>query len=285
VRADAPPPTVESIRAGYAQFIEQIGTTTTTCKVEPIDVEGLASLSFTPPDCGDGLLVWFHGGGWVISGPEHAINEVDRLAVAANCRAISVGYHLAPEHPFPKPQLDGIVAATWCVANAEALGADPRKVAVGGDSAGGNLAAVAGQRVDGLCAQVLVYPGCDLRAETRAAAPHPEGYILDKETIDFFLSCALADADAENPIISPQLAMPQLLAASPPTLVITAEYDPLRDESFTYAASLRAAGVHVETRHYEHQTHLFFSMPEALEEARDAIGTAGAFLAAQFDAV
>jgi acetyl esterase len=285
LRKTAPPPTVEAMRAGYVQFIEQIGTTTTTCKVEPIDIEGFPSLLFTPPDCGDGLLVWFHGGGWVISGPEHAINEVDRLAVAARCRAISVGYHLAPEHPFPEPQLNAIVAATWCVAHAEELGADPRRVAVGGDSAGGNLAAVAGQRVDGLSAQVLAYPGADMRAETRAAAPYPEGYILDRATIDFFLSCALRDADPENPIISPQLAMPQLLAASPPTLVITAEYDPLRDESQTYAASLRGAGVHVETRHYDQQTHLFFSMPEALEDARDAIGLEGKFLATQFDSV
>jgi acetyl esterase/lipase len=285
LRESAPAFTVESMRAGYVQLIEQIGTTTTTCKVEPIDVDGLASLSLTPPDCGDGMLVWYHGGGWVISDPEHAINEVDRLAVAARCRAISVGYRLAPEHPFPGPQLDAIVAADWCVANAEALGADPRKVAVGGDSAGGNLAAVAAQRVDGLCAQVLVYPGCDLRQATRDAQPYPEGYILDRGAIDFFIACAIGDADVEDPVISPQLALPEMLAATPPALVITAEYDPLRDEGRTYAASLAAAGVHVETRHYDRQTHLFFSMPEAVEDARDAIEAAGAFLAAQFDAI
>jgi acetyl esterase len=285
LREGAPPLAVDTMRAGYAQFIEQIGTSETTCKVEPIDVDGIASLSFTPPDCGDGLLVWYHGGGWVISSPDDAINEVDRLAVAAKCRAISVGYGLAPEHPFPRPQLDAVVAANWCVAHAKELGAHPGKVAVGGDSAGGNLAAVAAQRVDGLCAQVLVYPGCDLRAETRAAQPYAEGYILDRESIDFFMSCAAGDADLGDPMVSPQLAMTEILAAAPPALVITAEYDPLRDDGRTYAETLRAAGVHVETQHYDEQVHLFFSMPEALEDARHAIETAGAFLAARFDAI
>jgi acetyl esterase len=284
-RRSAPPLTVDLIRGGYAQFIEQVGTDTTTCKVEPIEVEGLASLSFTPPDCGDGLLVWFHGGGWVISAPDQAINEVDRLAVAANCRAISVGYRLAPEHPFPTPQLDGIVAATWCVAHAEELGADARKVAVGGDSAGGNLAAVAAQRVDDLCAQILVYPGTDVSPERIAAQPYPEGYFLDRATIEWFLEQARGTADVHDPMVSPACAMSVVLGAVPPALVITAEYDPLRDDGREYAEALRAAGVHVETKHYDAQMHGFFSMPEALSDAREAIEAAGAFLTAQFDAV
>jgi len=283
-RETAPPPTVEALRTGYAQFIEQVGTTTTACKVEPIDVEGMPSLSFTPPECGDGLLVWFHGGGWVISAPEHAVNEVDRLAVAAKCRAISVGYHLAPEHPFPEPQLDAVVAGMWCVANAKDLGADPRKVAVGGDSAGGNLAAVAAQRVDDLCAQVLVYPGTDLRQTTIDAQPYPEGYFLDRASIEFFLHCAIGDADVDDAIISPQLASRDILASVPAALVITAEYDPLRDDGRAYAEALRGAGVHVETLQFDEQMHGFFSMPEALDDARAAIEAAGAFLAARFDA-
>lgn len=284
-RKTAPPPTVEALRTGYAQFIEQVGTTTTACKVEPIDVEGMPSLSFTPPECGDGLLVWFHGGGWVISAPEHAVNEVDRLAVAAKCRAISVGYHLAPEHPFPEPQLDAVVAGMWCVANAKDLGADPRKVAVGGDSAGGNLAAVAAQRVDHLCAQVLVYPGTDLRQTTVDAQPYPEGYFLDRASIEFFLDCAIGDADVDDAIISPQLASNDILASVPAALVITAEYDPLRDDGRAYAEALRGAGVHVETLQFDEQMHGFFSMPEALDDARAAIEAAGAFLAARFDAI
>jgi acetyl esterase len=285
VRKASPPLSVELLRDGYAQFIGQVGTTTTSCKVEPIDVEGMPSLSFTPPDCGDGLLVWYHGGGWVISSPGLATNELDRLAVAAGCRAISVGYRLAPEHPFPAPQLDGVVAGTWCVANAKELGADPRKVAVGGDSAGGNLAAVAAQRVDDLCAQVLVYPGIDLAPEHVDAQPYPEGYFLDHATIQFFLEQAAGDADVNDPVISPGHAMPMVLESVPPALVITAEYDPLRDDGREYAEALRAAGVHVETKHYDAQMHGFFSMPEALADARDAIETAGRFLTARFDSI
>ena len=210
---------------------------------------------------------------------------MDRLAVAARCRAISVGYRLAPEYPFPTPQLDGVVAATWCVAHAEELGADPRKVAVGGDSAGGNLAAVAAQRVDDLCAQVLVYPGTDLSRGARSRPqPYPDGYFLDHAAVEFFLEHAVGEADVRDPVISPALAMPMVLGATPPALVITAEYDPLRDDGREYAELLRDAGVHVETRHYDAQMHGFFSMPEALADARDAIEAAGAFLAAQFDA-
>jgi acetyl esterase len=286
LRADAPPPTVEALRDGYCQFIDQVGTAETTCTVEPIDVEGMDSLLFTPPEHGDGLLVWYHGGGWVINDPQHARNEVDRLAVAAGCRAISVGYHLAPEAPFPAPQLDAVVAASWCVANAASLGVDPAKVAVGGDSAGGNLAAVAAQRVDGLCGQVLVYPACDLTDAHREAAPHREGYFLDGVHIEFFLACAGGDTvDLTDPMLSPLLQMDELLSEVPPALVITAEYDPLRDDGFAYAEALRAAGVVVEARHYDEQMHGFFSMPEILDDAKDAVATAGAFLAKRFASV
>jgi acetyl esterase len=282
-RKDAPPLTVDVVREGYRQFIDQVGTKETACEVTELDVEGMASLSFTPPDCGDGLLVWFHGGGWVINDPEHALNEVDRLAVAARCRAVSVGYRLAPEHPFPAPQLDAVVAGTWCVEHAADLGADPRCVAVGGDSAGGNLAAVAAQRVDGLCAQVLVYPACDLRDEQRARYPYLEGYFLDGEAIDFFVACAAPEGtDLSDPMLSPRLQLDEQLGEVPPALVITAEYDPLRDDAREYAEAMRAAGAEVETRHYDGQMHGFISMPEAVEDARDAIAVAGAFLQKRF---
>ena len=282
-KKDAPPLAVETLRVGYAELIGAICTPKTTCAVEPIEVEDRPALSFTPPEHDDGLLVWFHGGGWVINSPELAINEVDRLAVAARCRAVSVDYRQAPEHPFPAPQLDAVVTASWCAAHAAELGAAPRRVAVGGDSAGGNLAAVAAQRVDDLCAQVLVYPACDLRDETRARYPYLEGYVLDGAAIEFFMSCATGDADLWDPMLSPALATPEILGATPPAMVITAEYDPLRDDARGYADALRAAGVQVETRHYDDQSHLFFSMPEILEGARDAIEAAGSFLRDRFD--
>src|ERR1039458_8383089 len=274
-RADAPPPTAELMREGWAQLIAQVSTDETTCKVEPIDVGGLKSLSFTPPETDGGLLVWFHGGGWVIGSPELAINEVDRLCVAARCRGISVDYRLAPEHPFPASQLDAVAAATWCVAHAGELGAD---------SAGGNLAAVAAQRVDGLAAQILVYPGCNLTKEWRATFRHTEGYMLDGDSIAFFLGCAIGDADLTDPLISPQFASADTIRALPPAYVVTAEYDPLREEGGVYAATMRKAGVQVDEAHFAEEMHGFFSMPEVLEDARIAIGGAAAFLRTQFSA-
>jgi acetyl esterase len=280
-RATAPPMTPELVRQGYAQFIELVGTTTTSSKVEPIDVGGLDSLLFTPPEHDDALLVWFHGGGWVINAPGTSINEVDRLAVAARCRAVSVGYRLAPEHPMPTPQLDAVAATQWCVAHAEELGVDPTRVSVGGDSAGGNLAAVAAQRVGGLAAQLLVYPACDLRPETNDQHPHPEGYFLDKAAVDFFFACAVGDVDRADPLVSPALADASVLAAVPAALVITAEFDPLRDQGRTYAAALVAHGVHVEELRFDDQMHGFFTMPEALAGARAAIEASAAFLQRQ----
>lgn len=276
-------PTVEVMREGWAQLIAQVGTTETQCKVEPMEVGNLAALSFTPPSCDDGLVVWFHGGGWVVGSTSTAVNEVDRLALGSRSRIISVEYRLAPEHPFPASQLDGVAAAAWCLEHAGDLDADPRRVAVGGDSAGGNLAAVAAQRVAGLCAQILVYPGCDLTQERRSSFVHTEGYLLDGDSIDFFFQ-QVGSADLRDPLVSPMFAEKSVLAASPPALVITAEYDPLRAECAEYASMLRDAGVAVDELHFEHQMHGFFSMPEVLEDARTAIERAASFLNGRFAA-
>jgi acetyl esterase len=283
VRKDAPPPTVAAMREGWAQLIAQVGTAEMQCKVESINVGDLTALSFTPPSCDDGLVVWFHGGGWVVGSPSTAANEVDRLAVAARCRILSVDYRLAPEHPFPASQLDGVASAKWCLEHAGDFDADDRCVAVGGDSAGGNLAAVAAQRVPGLCAQVLVYPGCDLGAERQSQFEHTEGYLLDGESIDFFFQ-QVGPADRSDPLISPMFADAATLAASPPALVITAEYDPLRVECAEFAAKLRDTGVPVDELHFDRQMHGFFSMPEVLEDARIAIERAASFLDDRFAA-
>jgi acetyl esterase len=279
-RADAPPPTPATIREGYATLIGLVGKKEFSSKVEPIDVGGLDSLLFTPPECDDGLLVWFHGGGWVINSPELSSSEADRLAVAGRCRVLNVGYGLAPEHPMPGPQLDAIAAATWAIEHAAELGANPAKVAVGGDSAGGNLAAVAAQRVPGLRAQVLVYPGVDNRAQDRY--DHDEGYMLDGATMRFFISTAAGDFDVNDPLVSPLLADREVLAATPPALVLTAEYDPLLDQSRKYSAALTHAGVAVTDVHFDDETHLFFSLTEVLDGARRAIEATGSFLREQF---
>ncbi len=275
-RAAAPPPTPERLREGYALLMGAVATTPVS-KVEEVDAGGLRALLFTPPEAGDGLCVWFHGGGFVISSPELATAEVDRLAVVARSRVLSVEYRLAPEHPLPAAQHDALAATRWALERAGTLGADGRRVAVGGDSAGGNLAAVAGQRVAGLRAQVLVYPAADLRGDR--PLPHDEGYALDAATMAAFVDAAASGGVyLADPLVSPLLAPVELLAASPPTLLVTAEYDPGRDDARAYGEALRAAGVEVTALHFDDQMHLFFSLPQLLEGARTAIDAAGAFL-------
>lgn len=280
-RREAPPMTPELMRTGYEQLMAQVGTTQTTCTVTPLDVGGLDSLVFTPPEPTDGLLIWFHGGGWVISEPRFALNEVDRLAAASRCRTVSVGYRLAPEHPMPTPQRDALAATAWCLEHADELGVDPGKVAVGGDSAGGHLAAIVAQRVPAVRAQVLVYPCCDLRPDHLAQMPHPEGFALDRAAIEFFVSCSLGDADVSDPLVSPLAASPDVLAGVAPACVVTAEYDPLRDDGRLYAQALAAGGVHVEELRFDDQMHLFFSLPELLEGARTAIEGCASFVSRQ----
>ncbi len=285
-RATAPPPTPESVREAYERLISLTAAPAPASRVEEVDVAGCPSLLVTPPEVDDGLLVWFHGGGFVLNSPQLSLTEVDRLAVAARCRCVSVGYRLSPEHPLPAAQHDAIAAATEAIDRAPALGADPRKVAVGGDSAGGNLAAVAAQRVAGLCAQLLVYPAVDLRDVPLEDRPHAEGYALDAATMDFFTSQALrGGVDPADPLVSPLLASPAVLAATPPALVVTCEYDPIRDDGRRYAAALRAAGVRVEELRYDDEMHLFFSLPEILDGAKRAIAEAGEFLATAFASV
>ena len=280
VRATAPPPTVATARAGYQELIAQVGAASTVSSVEQLDVAGRPALLVSPPERERGLLVWFHGGGWTINSPALSLTEVDRLAVAGRCRCLSVDYRLAPEHPLPAAQHDAIAAARWAIEHAPSLGASPAGVAVGGDSAGGNLAAVAAQRVEGLCAQLLVYPSVDLRPESVSTLPHLEGYALDGPTMTFFLDQALSGgADPADPLLSPLLAPPTVLAATPPALVITCEYDPIRDDGRRYAAALLAAGVEVEELRFDDEMHLFFSLPEVLDGAKRAIEASGTFLA------
>lgn len=282
-RETAPPLTAAGMRDSYAELIGYVGAKSTVSQVEEVVVGGCDSLLVTPPGARDGLLVWFHGGGFTINSPRLSLSEVDRLAVAASCRCLSVGYGLAPERPLPAAQLDAVAATEEALARAAGWSVDPRKVAVGGDSAGGNLAAVVAQRVEGLCAQVLVYPALDLRSSPDDDRPHPSGYALDLATMDFFLAQALAGgADPSDPLVSPLLADREVLAGVPAALVITCEYDPIREDGRRYAAALREAGVAVQELRFDDEMHLFFSLPEVLDGAKRAIERAGAFLDERF---
>jgi acetyl esterase len=217
-------------------------------------------------------LVWFHGGGFVLG----SLDSHDRLCRGIASRAglvvVSVDYRLAPEHPFPAPVEDGVAATRWVLAHAAGLGIDPRAVAVGGDSAGGNLSAVVARilRDEQLrpAFQLLIYPATDL---TRSMASHRhfrEGFFLPETTIDWFLAAYAPDpATHTDPRASPLFARPSDLERLPAAMVITAGFDPLRDEGDAYAAKLRDAGVAVEHVCVPGMVHGFMSMAGAVREA------------------
>jgi len=239
---------------------------------------------YTPEDAigGDApLLVWLHGGGWVIGDLDTADAVCRALANRSGAVVVSVDYRLAPEHKAPAALDDALVALTWAVENAELLGVDAGRVAVGGDSAGGNLAAVLCQRVrdefgPDIDFQLLVYPVIDCTLSQPSIDENGEGYFLTKDTMVWFVGHYLGGVDPKDPTVSPLYA--DSLAGLPPALVITAEFDPLRDEGEAYAAAMREAGVAVESVRYDGQIHGFFSMAALLDDAKVALDHAGAAL-------
>jgi len=241
---------------------------------------------YTPSDAIGGnapLLLWLHGGGWVIGDLDTADAVARALANRSGAVTVSVDYRLAPEHPAPTPLEDCLAALTWCVENAEVLGVDASRVAVGGDSAGGNLAACLCQRVRDefgpeIDFQLLVYPVTDCSCSTASMDENAEGYFLTKAGMEWFVGLYLGDGDVKDPAVSPLHA--SSLEGLPPAMVITAEFDPLRDEGEAYAAALRDAGVAVDHIRYDGQIHGFFSMAALLEDGQQAVDRAGAALRA-----
>jgi acetyl esterase len=219
------------------------------------------------------LLVFFHGGGFVIGDLETHDVTCRIFCRHAGVHVLAIDYRLAPEHPWPAPVEDAVAATRWALANAGELGADPDRVAVGGDSAGGNLAAVACQVLvaeDGPspAAQLLLYPTTDAGHTGGSAELFAEGFFLTKPQMDWFTEQYLGtDYDATDPRISPMVGR---LEGLPPVVLVTAGFDPLRDEGERYAAALRDAGVPVVLRRFEGMIHGFVNMTAASHAARDA---------------
>ena len=234
------------------------------------------------------VLVYFHGGGFIAGGFASHDGTCAELTVAAGCVVVSVAYRLAPEHPFPAGLEDCAAAVRWVAANAASIGADAARLAIGGDSAGGNLAAAVAlvNRDRGgpaLAAQVLVYPVIDPACATGSMHSNATGYMLTTASMQWMWSMYLAGAPADsaaNPYAAPCRAAS--LAGLPPAIVITAQYDPLRDEGDAYAAQLTAAGVPVVHSRYEGQVHGFFSMYPVAPQATVATAQVGRFLRRAF---
>jgi acetyl esterase len=211
------------------------------------------------------LVVFYHGGGWVL-GDLDTHDPLCRLTCRdAGVHVLSIDYRLAPEHPAPAAVDDAYAAFTWAYEHAEDLGAIPGKVAVGGDSAGGNLAAVVSQiaRGEGGPAPVLqwlIYPRTDFTAQTRSLTLFADGFLLTKADMDWFEAQYVdgSGLDPADPRISPLLA--ESLSGLPPALIATAGFDPLRDEGDSYAAALTAAGTHVDLRSMGSLTHGFANL-------------------------
>jgi acetyl esterase len=230
-------------------------------------------------------LVYFHGGGWVVCNLDTHEAVCRAIARRAGAVVVAVDYRLAPEHKFPAAVEDCYAATLWVAASAGRLDIDPRRIAVGGDSAGGNLAAVVALKCrdeggPALALQALVYPVTNLASfDTASYREFAEGYNLTKSEMEWFRACYLArPEDGAHPHASPLLA--PSLDGLPPALVITAECDVLRDEGEAYAKRLEDAGALVTCTRYPGTIHPFFSMPGALAQARQAIGQVAAAVAA-----
>jgi acetyl esterase len=234
-----------------------------------------------PPGVSLPLLVYFHGGGWTIGDLDTHDVLCRQLARAGGCAVVAVDYRLGPEHPFPAAVDDCVAAVRWARSAAATLGVDASRLAVGGDSAGGNLAAVVAiaERDAGaaLAHQLLIYPATDMRAEAPSHRTNGQGYLLTADSVAYYRGHYIADPAQwtdwrASPLLAPSLS------GLPPALVITAGFDPLRDEGRQYADALSAAGNRVQYICFERQIHGFVTMSKVIDEAESAIALAGSVL-------
>jgi acetyl esterase len=221
------------------------------------------------------VLVWFHGGGWVLGDLASADHVCRELANAASCIVVSVDYRLAPEYLFPAAADDCEAAYNWAVANAASFGGDSHRVAVGGDSAGGNLAAVVSLRAKEKGAQLpvfqlLIYPVTDHNFERPSYIANADGYLLTKLAMGWFWdSYVPVVEERSHPHASPLYAPDP--SGLPAALIVTAEFDPLRDEGEAYGELLRQGGVDVTIARYDGVIHGFFAMFPAIDKGREAV--------------
>src|SRR2546423_1700448 len=273
---------VEMARESLAMFASMGGTGEEVAKTEDRGISAphgeIPVRIYTPHGSGPfPVIVFFHGGGWVLGDLETHDITCRALANGAKAVVVAVHYRLAPEHKFPAAADDCYAALQWAHEHAAELGGDPSRMAVAGDSAGGNLAAVTALKArdeggPALRFQLLVYPVTDFSMATPSYEANAEGYVLTKDSMKWFWDHYCSDADRKNPYASP-LHAPDV-SGLPPALVITAEFDPLRDEGEAYAKRLEEAGVAVKATRYDGQVHGFFGMTAIFDAAKRALDEA-----------
>lgn len=235
-----------------------------------------------------GACLYFHGGGWVLGSIETHDELVRRLVAESGCLFVSVDYPLAPEHKYPAAIEDSYLALRWLADHAKELGVDPRRIAVAGDSAGANVAAVLclmtrDRRGPSIARQVLIYPIADCDFDRPSYRDNAEGYFLTRSDMQWFWNHYVsAPEQMVEPYASP-LRAPSL-AGLPPALVLTAEFDPLRDEGVEYARKLQSAGVPTTLREFPGMIHGFVKRWDTFDDARTATREIGAFLRDGLDA-
>ncbi len=239
---------------------------------------------YQPPQAAGPLpvLVYYHGGGWVIGDLDTHDVVCRQLCVDSGCAVLAVDYRLGPEQRFPAATDDARAAVRWLRAQGAALGLDAARIAVGGDSAGGNLAAATAiaMRNDGDAParlQLLIYPATDMRMLAPSHTTNGEGYVLTRESIIWYRDHYIADPAQwtdwrASPLLAPDLS------GLPPALVLTAGFDPLRDEGRQYADALSAAGVATQYVCFERQIHGFITMGRVIDEAHTALALCGSVL-------
>jgi acetyl esterase len=232
------------------------------------------------------IVVYLHGGGWVLGDCDSHDKGVRALTNAAQCLSVSVDYRLAPENPFPAAIDDCFGALRWVAENAASLGGDPSRIAVAGDSAGGNLAAACAllAKAEGgpaLAFQLLIYPVLDSDLTTESYCEHADALVLNRARMEFFWDRYVPDVAMRTDWRAAPLRAPDL-SGLPPALIIGSGLDPLYSEGVAYAERLRAAGVETEHLPFPRMAHAFFQAPALLDDSRAAIDRAGIALRTAF---